>query len=130
VGDDVSVNSETLLVIDFMNFKIMSNQSFKYTHKYRMCVHIFIEISAYTYMMIYICTEFFKKKPRFTWSLALHERHLSRSSLCCGFDLRTSSCRCITVCLLLLSRIGSTSASVLTTGKMSFVSHSESVFAT
>jgi hypothetical protein len=32
-GDDVPVDNKTLLVTDFMNLKIKSAQSFKYSHK-------------------------------------------------------------------------------------------------
>jgi hypothetical protein len=61
VRDDVSVDSETLLVTDFVNLKIKPTQSFKGAHSDRVCVHIFIEVSAHTCMSIYICTMFLKK---------------------------------------------------------------------
>jgi hypothetical protein len=44
VGGDVPVNNDALLMIDFMNLKIKSAQSFKYTHKDRVCIYVFIEI--------------------------------------------------------------------------------------
>jgi hypothetical protein len=47
VGGDVSVDSETLLMIDFMNLKI-SAQSFKGAHRGSVCIRIFIGVSAYT----------------------------------------------------------------------------------
>jgi hypothetical protein len=47
VGDDVSVDSDTLLVTDFMNLKIKLTQSFEGDHRDRICVHIFIEMSAH-----------------------------------------------------------------------------------
>jgi hypothetical protein len=38
VRDDVFVDSETLLMTDFINLKIKTAQSFEYTHKNRICV--------------------------------------------------------------------------------------------
>jgi hypothetical protein len=61
VGGDVSVDSDALLVTDFVNFKIKSAQSFRVTHKGRMCVRIFIWMSALTCMSIYVYTIFLKK---------------------------------------------------------------------
>jgi hypothetical protein len=46
VGDDVPVDSESLLLTDFMNLKIKSAQSFRNAHRDRMCVYVFIEMSA------------------------------------------------------------------------------------
>jgi hypothetical protein len=54
VGGDISINGETILVSDFVNLKIKSAQYFRCAHKNRMCVHIFIEVSAHTYMNIYV----------------------------------------------------------------------------
>jgi hypothetical protein len=61
VGDDVSIDNETLLMTNFINLKIKSVQSFKCVHKGMVCVRIFIGINAHTYMSIYICTVFLKK---------------------------------------------------------------------
>jgi hypothetical protein len=61
VGGDISVNSESLLVTDFVNLKIKSTQSFGCAHRGRMCVRVFIGMSAHTCMSIYICTVFIKK---------------------------------------------------------------------
>jgi hypothetical protein len=55
VGGDVLVDSDVLLVIDFVNLKIKSTQSFECAHIGRMCVRIFIEMSARTYMNILYC---------------------------------------------------------------------------
>jgi hypothetical protein len=52
VGDDVLVDSKTLLVTDFMNLKIEVTHFFGCTHKDRMCVIIWM--SAYIYMSIYV----------------------------------------------------------------------------
>jgi hypothetical protein len=38
VGDDVPVDSETLLVTDFVNLKIKSAQSFRGAHRDRVCI--------------------------------------------------------------------------------------------
>jgi hypothetical protein len=38
VGDNIFIDSETLLMTDFMNLKIKLAQSFERTHKDRMCV--------------------------------------------------------------------------------------------
>jgi hypothetical protein len=48
MGGDTPVDSEMLLMIDFMNFRIKLAQSFRVTHKNRMRVYIFIEMSAHT----------------------------------------------------------------------------------
>jgi hypothetical protein len=60
-GGDISVNSESLLVTDFVNLKIKPTQSFGCAHRGRMCVRVFIGVSAHTCMSIYICTVFIKK---------------------------------------------------------------------
>jgi hypothetical protein len=62
VGGDVPVDSETLLVIDFVNLKIKLAQSFEGAHRDRVCVHVFIGVSARTCMSIYIYTVFLKKR--------------------------------------------------------------------
>jgi hypothetical protein len=48
-------------VTDFMNFKIKPVQSFRCTHKSRVCVHVFIKMSTYTYMSICVYTMFLTK---------------------------------------------------------------------
>jgi hypothetical protein len=60
VGGDVSVDSDALLVTDFINFKIKSAQSFGGTHKGRVCVCVFIGVSVYTCISICVCTVFLK----------------------------------------------------------------------
>jgi hypothetical protein len=60
VGGDVSVDSETLLVTEFMNLKIKPDQSFRGAHRGGVCVYVFIGVSAHTYMNIYVCTVFLK----------------------------------------------------------------------
>jgi hypothetical protein len=42
VGNDVPVDREALLVIDLVNLKIKSAQSFKGVYRGRVCVHVFI----------------------------------------------------------------------------------------
>jgi hypothetical protein len=41
VGDDVFVDSKTFLMINFINLKIKSTQSFKYTYKYNIYIYIY-----------------------------------------------------------------------------------------
>jgi hypothetical protein len=62
VGCDVPVDSETLLVTDFVNLKIKLAQSFGCAHRGRMCVHMFIRVSTHMCISIYICTVFLKKE--------------------------------------------------------------------
>jgi hypothetical protein len=50
-------------VIDFVNLKIKPIQSFRYTHKDRVCACVFIKISVHTYMSTYIYTVFLKNNP-------------------------------------------------------------------
>jgi hypothetical protein len=64
VGGNVTVDSETFLVIDFINLKIKSTQSFKDVHKNRVCVHMFIEASACTYINMY----YVSKKVDVNWA--------------------------------------------------------------
>jgi hypothetical protein len=52
VGGDVPIDSDALLVTDFMNLKIKSAQSFRGAHRGRMCMRVFIGVSAYTCMSI------------------------------------------------------------------------------
>jgi hypothetical protein len=61
VGGDALVDSETLLVTDFVNLKINPTQSFECAHISRVCVHMFIWMSAHTCMSIYIYTVFKKR---------------------------------------------------------------------
>jgi hypothetical protein len=61
VGGDVSIDSETLLVTEFVNLKIKPAQSFGGAHMGSMCVHVFIGVSVHTCMSIYVCTVFLKK---------------------------------------------------------------------
>jgi hypothetical protein len=59
---DVSDDSETLLVVDFVNIKIKPTQSFRDAHRGRICVRVFIGVNICTCMIIYVCTVFLKKK--------------------------------------------------------------------
>jgi hypothetical protein len=61
VGCDVPVDSETLLVTDFMNLKIKLAQSFEGAHRGKMCMRVFIEVNAHTRMSICVYTVFLKK---------------------------------------------------------------------
>jgi hypothetical protein len=57
VEDDVPVNSKSFLVTDFMNLKIKLAQSFKSTHRDKICM--FIYRSEYSSVYEYLC--FLKK---------------------------------------------------------------------
>jgi hypothetical protein len=61
VGGDISVDSEALLVTDFVNLKIKSAQSFEGAHRRRVWVHVFIGVFARTCISISICIVFLKK---------------------------------------------------------------------
>jgi hypothetical protein len=61
VGGDVSVDSKTLLVTDFINLKIKSDQSFEDAYRGRVCVRVFIGLSDHTCINIYVYTVFLKK---------------------------------------------------------------------
>jgi hypothetical protein len=62
VGGDVLIDSEAFLVTDFVNLKIKPAQSFGRTHRGRVCVRVFIVVSARTCMSICVCTVFLNKK--------------------------------------------------------------------
>jgi hypothetical protein len=64
VGDDVPVDSDALLVTDFMNLKIQPHQSFRYTPEGRVYVRVFIGVSAHTCMSIYVCAVFFNNNNK------------------------------------------------------------------
>jgi hypothetical protein len=55
----ISIDSDTLLVTEFVNLKIKSDQSFRDAHRSRMCVYIYrVECS---YMSICVYNIFLKK---------------------------------------------------------------------
>jgi hypothetical protein len=53
MGGNVPIDSEKLLVTDFVNLKIKSTQSFRYTHRDMMCICVFIGVIVHTCMIIY-----------------------------------------------------------------------------
>jgi hypothetical protein len=61
VRGDIPVDSEALLVTDFMNLKIKPAQSFGGAHRDKVCVCVFIGVNARTCIGIRICTVFLKK---------------------------------------------------------------------
>jgi hypothetical protein len=61
VRGDVPVDSKALLVTDFVNLKIKPDQSFEGAHMDRVCVRVFIGVSARTCMSIYFKLCFLKK---------------------------------------------------------------------
>jgi hypothetical protein len=52
VGDNVFIDSEMLLVTNFVNLKIRSNQSSRCAHRGGVYMHVFIGVSARTCMSI------------------------------------------------------------------------------
>jgi hypothetical protein len=60
----ISVDSESLLVTNFVNLKIKSAQSFRCAHRDRVCVRVFIGVSARTCISISVCTMFLNKVNR------------------------------------------------------------------
>jgi hypothetical protein len=62
---DVSIDSETFLVIDFMDLNIKPVQSFKCAHRSSIYVRVFIGMSAHICMSICVYTVFLKKKLDF-----------------------------------------------------------------
>jgi hypothetical protein len=59
-----TVDSEMLLMTDFMNFKIKLVQSFRCAYRDRMYVYIFIGVSVHTCINICVYTIFLKKEKR------------------------------------------------------------------
>jgi hypothetical protein len=54
VGGDVPVDSEMLLVTDFINLKIKSAQSFEGIHRSMVCIYAFIGVRyVYKYLCLY-----------------------------------------------------------------------------
>ncbi len=60
MGGGILIDSEMFLT-DFMNLKIKLTQSFGGAHKGRMCVRVFIIMTAHTCMSICVRTVFLKK---------------------------------------------------------------------
>jgi hypothetical protein len=60
VRDNVFVDNETLLVTDFVKLKIKPTQCFRCIHRDKIYIHIFIGVSAYTYINIYVYIMFVK----------------------------------------------------------------------
>jgi hypothetical protein len=70
-------------VTGFVNIKIKPTKSFGGTYRDRLCMRVFIEVSARTYMNIYVCTVFFKKNDTIGLRLSIcwkGTRTLSTSS--------------------------------------------------
>jgi hypothetical protein len=61
VGGDTPVDSEVLLITDFVNLKIKSTQSFRCDHRRMIYIYMFIWVGARTYINIYVCIMFLKK---------------------------------------------------------------------
>jgi hypothetical protein len=50
VRDDVIIDSEMLLMTDFVNLKIKLTQSFRYIHESRMCECVCVHMGEYLYI--------------------------------------------------------------------------------
>jgi hypothetical protein len=61
VEDDIPIDSEALLVTNFVNLKIKLTQSFGGDHMIRVCMCMFIEVNTRTCMNIYVFTVFLKE---------------------------------------------------------------------
>jgi hypothetical protein len=53
VGDDIPVDSETLLMTDFINLKIKPTQSFRGAHRDRVCIYRAKCSYVYKYLNLY-----------------------------------------------------------------------------
>jgi hypothetical protein len=62
VRSDVPINNKTHFVTDFVNLKIKSTQSFKDAHMDMLYVHMFMRMSAHTYINICVYPVFLKQK--------------------------------------------------------------------
>jgi hypothetical protein len=67
-------------VINFVNLKIKSAQSFRDAHRDMICVRIFIEMSDHTCMNIYICTVFLKKDDNRRLTTGRHPHYRARTA--------------------------------------------------
>jgi hypothetical protein len=74
------IDSELLLMTDFINLKIKSTQYFRCVYRDMMCVRVFIEVSAHTYINLYICTVFLKKKDYSILVQALRKEEENRAT--------------------------------------------------
>jgi hypothetical protein len=70
VGDDVPVDSETLLMTDCVNLKIKPAQSFGCAYRSKVYVHVF----EYSYVYEYLCTVSPKKSNANAKSLMLKNK--------------------------------------------------------
>jgi hypothetical protein len=70
VGCDVSIDSEVLLMTDFVNLKIKPAQSFRDVRRSRMCICVFIGVNTHTCINICIYTIFLKKTLRISMNVA------------------------------------------------------------
>jgi hypothetical protein len=62
VKDSVPVDSDVLLVTDFVNLKIKPTQSFRRAYRNKMYIRVFIEVYDHMCINIYVYIMFIKKK--------------------------------------------------------------------
>jgi hypothetical protein len=58
VGGNIPIDSETLLMTDFVNLKIKPVQFFRDAYRGRVCVRIFIGMSTHICISTCVCTVF------------------------------------------------------------------------
>jgi hypothetical protein len=58
VGGDILIDNETLLVINFINLKIKSTQSFRGIHKDIVCVCVHRDDCTYVYEYLHFYCDF------------------------------------------------------------------------
>jgi hypothetical protein len=68
MGVDVSIDSDVLLMTDFVNLKIKPAHSFRSAHISRVCVCVYRGECSYIYMSIYIYIIFLTKKRRVNYT--------------------------------------------------------------
>jgi hypothetical protein len=79
VEDDIPVDSETLLVVDFMNLKIKPAQSFRDAQRGRMCVYVYRSECSYMYKYLYLYYVSKKKSPLHDDGVPFRIRHATAS---------------------------------------------------
>jgi hypothetical protein len=90
--DDVSINSNMLLLTDFINLKIKSTQSFRDAHKKSIYSYIHKDECSYIYISIYIYNVFLKKLKQLNEAkITPGEGSKAIFALCDAFRLAYSS---------------------------------------
>jgi hypothetical protein len=97
VEDIIFINSETLLMIDFIHLKIKSIQSFRGAHRNRIYVHVFTGVSTHICMSMYVYMVFLRKNtlssPRPNFFLERTKKIVALQCLCTIESGRTQCVR-------------------------------------